>query len=217
MSLRIEKGNTKFLRGIDSVSNLHEFFGKHDEPIGLAFLGRSNVGKSTLINSLFGKSVARTSKTPGRTREINVFNFGLNKVDKNSIPPLYLFDLPGYGFAAVSKQQKKLWNQMITEFFAVLPPTILMVCIQDARHPDQKADQDFQDFLQGFNFEVALVYNKFDKLKTQKDRSKLQKETNAYAKENPWVNEIFTVSAEKGTGLKELQKCIGEFLKNQLN
>ena len=111
MSYKIAKGSATFRYGFSKPEQLISWLQENPDAIGLSFIGRSNVGKSSLINSLFGKSTARISKTPGRTREVNIFTFSLSnegKTDEN-IPPLFLFDLPGYGYAEVSKEVHKNW------------------------------------------------------------------------------------------------------------
>ena len=86
-----------------------------------AFIGRSNVGKSSLINSFFGSKTAKTSKTPGRTRQINVFEISLAGMEEGKPNTFYLFDLPGYGHAAVSKAMSANWEKLMANFFAVEP------------------------------------------------------------------------------------------------
>ena len=173
-------------------------------------VGRSNVGKSSLINALLGNNTARVSKTPGRTREINVFSFDLAVKGKKAtgIPPLYLFDLPGYGFAEVSKEMGARWGELMTAFFSHIPPTVLMLNVQDARHPAQDADQSFHEYFDESELDLVLLFNKIDKLKTQKERSQLEKVKPLLAKEFPRMKQMFFVSAEKNTGLFEVEKFL---------
>ena len=167
--MEISREQTTFLYGIQKPAQLKEILEKKDPLIGLSFVGRSNVGKSSLINALFGNKTARVSKTPGRTREINIFEFSLNEPDSNGTPQsFWLFDLPGYGFAEVSKKQSENWQELMGTFFECLPPSVLICNVQDARHPHQKADQQFQDFLISSQLQSLLVLNKLDKLKKQK-------------------------------------------------
>jgi GTP-binding protein len=208
--IEILKGQSKFMMGITSPVQLHDWLTKHHDSLGVAMVGRSNVGKSSLINALFGKGIARTSNTPGRTREINVFEF---KIGEKGIPfefqrPLYLYDLPGYGFAEVSKEMSKNWNTLMEIFFTTLGPYTALLNLQDARHPDQKSDQGFHDFIKGYNHDTTLVFNKIDKLKTQKERAALNKQKPELFKAYKWVKQIHFVSAEKSTGLRPLEEAI---------
>lgn len=208
--IQIKRGSAQFLMGIDQVAQLDEWLAKNPGILGIALVGRSNVGKSTLINSLFGKSIARTSKTPGRTRQINIFQIELE--NHESEIPLYLFDLPGYGHAQVSKQMAKNWNNLMATFFSYLSINILLLNIQDARHPNQTADQKFQDFLKEYDNETFLVFNKLDKLKTQKDRSILEKLKPQLFEQYKWVKQVFFVSAENKKGIPNLEDSIVNYL-----
>ncbi|MBL6988333.1 MAG: ribosome biogenesis GTP-binding protein YsxC [Bacteriovoracaceae bacterium] len=211
MQYEILKGSAKFCYGISDPAQLVEWFQNlSDRLIGVCFVGRSNVGKSSLINSLFGKRVARTSKTPGRTRMVNIFTFDLvndGEVD-NSLPTLYLFDLPGYGHANVSKEMSKNWDELMSILFESIGIHMTLVNIQDARHPGQKADLRFRSFINKYNFPTINVLNKIDKLKTQKERAQLAKLKKAILAEDNGIDEVMLVSAEKGTGTLELQQSI---------
>jgi GTP-binding protein len=109
MSYTIRQQSAQFKMGISDLNQFEDWLASHRDVIGVSFVGRSNVGKSSMINALFGSKTARVSKTPGRTREINIFEFNLNlNGKKTDLPPFYLIDLPGYGFAEVSKEMSKL-------------------------------------------------------------------------------------------------------------
>ena len=209
MGYEIARGSAKFLYGIRDLGQLKQILKEKRDCAALSFIGRSNVGKSSLINALFGKGAARTSKTPGRTREINMFSFNLaldGTVDTSH--EFYLFDLPGYGYANVSQQMSREWGGLMENFFQHSPPANGMVLLQDARHPMQKADLEFYKYFHRFSFNSSLVLNKLDKLKTQKDRSKLNKMKPAIYQENKWVQQIFFVSAEKRNGIDELHNSL---------
>jgi GTP-binding protein len=204
------RGKTSFLMGISSPEQLHDWLESNPDALGLAFVGRSNVGKSSLINALFGNGIARTSNTPGRTREINIFKFELGErgVQHELEQPLYLFDLPGYGFAEVSKEISKNWNTLMDVFFAALSPYVSLVNLQDSRHPNQASDKEFHHFIKTYHYETFLVFNKIDKLKTQKERAALEKLKPTLFKEYKWVKQIYFVSAEKNNGVKPLEESL---------
>jgi GTP-binding protein len=196
----------QFIRGFQKASDVADFLLEHPEAHGLAFLGRSNVGKSTLINALFGSSVARTSKTPGRTQQINIFETTIRDFDlKEDVQPLFLFDLPGYGHAKVAKSMMKNWRSLMDSFFATLPASTHLVQIQDARHPHQEADERFRQYISRLPYGSSLVLNKMDKLKTQKERAGLKKKIAALSKSYAHVPFLHFVSAEKKQGIDELK------------
>lgn len=204
----LPRGKCKFVRGFPKANEMASWLNQHPEILGFAFCGRSNVGKSTLINSLFGKSIARTSNTPGRTREINLFSFQLGEDPKE----YYFFDLPGYGHAKVSKQMHKEWGDLMDQFFRNIPAELCVLNIQDSRHPMQKADIQFTYYLENIANLKVLVFNKLDKLKTQKDRSKFQKEKESIFRQAKWAQQIHFVSAEKRQGINELELAMWNYL-----
>ncbi|MBL7665100.1 MAG: ribosome biogenesis GTP-binding protein YsxC [Bacteriovoracaceae bacterium] len=203
-----------FLMGIDSAEQLVDWFRAHAAITGLAFVGRSNVGKSSTINTLFGKTTARVSKTPGRTRQINIFEFYLN--EKPDMP-FYFFDLPGYGHAEITKQMRKNWDELMGAFFQYLSHNVLLLNIQDARHPHQAADQEFHEFFKTFDNETYVIYNKIDKLKSQKEKNELKNKMKPLYKQLKWVKQIHYFSAEKKTGLEEIQLAIETYLRKKTN
>ncbi len=210
MKYKVKEQSAKFIYGISNPEQLSDFLQKNTLP-GVAFVGRSNVGKSSLINALFGK-IARVSNTPGRTREINVFEFEIISEDKNDLRKCVLFDLPGYGHAEVSKEMSKKWNELMTLFFGYIPVNILIVNIQDARHPGLASDQEFLGFLNNYDLSSVMVLNKMDKLKTQKERAALQKQLPALSKLYKHMRQFYFVSAETKKGLDELSQAIINFI-----
>ncbi|NTW49718.1 MAG: YihA family ribosome biogenesis GTP-binding protein [Chlorobiales bacterium] len=129
----------------------------------IAFAGRSNVGKSSLLNTIMGKKgLARTSATPGKTREINYF-----LVNKK----FYFVDLPGYGFAKVSKGTKDEWERLLEGYLKDRPELQLVVLLIDSRHPKMGSDLEMQEFLYFYGRKFAIVRTKTDKL----NRSELVK------------------------------------------
>lgn len=122
-----------------------------------AFIGRSNVGKSSLINSLLQrKSLAKTSGRPGKTQLINHF-----KINKN----WFLVDLPGYGYANVSKKQKKTFQKFITDYFSQRTQLVMAFVLIDCRHEPQPVDMDFIEWMGSNGIPFSIVFTKADKLK----------------------------------------------------
>ncbi|MBY0518584.1 MAG: ribosome biogenesis GTP-binding protein YihA/YsxC [Bacteriovoracaceae bacterium] len=210
--MTILKGQTEFLMGIDKVDQLATWLGEHPTAQGVAFIGRSNVGKSSLINAIFGKSTARVSKTPGRTRQVNVFKFFWLPEGEKVPKEYFLFDVPGYGHAEVSKEMGKNWQLLLDTFFKSITGKVLLLNLQDARHPLQDADLQFQDYIKHFELETYLVFNKVDKLKTQSERSVLQKQMPAIYERNKWVKQIYFASAEKGNNVDKVIDGMMTFL-----
>lgn len=213
-TIRIKKGSPKFLRGLDKVEDIHRWWVENPQSIGIAFVGRSNVGKSSLINTLFGAKTAKTAKTPGRTQKINVFSFILE--NEESEFKFHLYDLPGYGHAEVSKAMSKNWQYIMTEFFANMNDLSLLINIQDARHPNQKSDKIFYEYINAENVPIFLIFNKMDKLKKQKERAALNKLKPQIFKDYQTVEQIHFVSAEKKDGVEALETSLITFLRNNL-
>jgi GTP-binding protein len=201
-----DKSSTEFLMGIDSPEQLQKWLNEHPAIKGFAFIGRSNVGKSSLINAYFGQKTARVSKTPGRTRQVNIFSFSL--CDDPEKRKYYLFDVPGYGYAEVSKEMGQNWQYLMNLFFNYISNQTVMINIQDARHPYLEADRSFFKYLKGFNLNTILVFNKMDKIKTQKEKHALKLKTPELFKIFKWVQQIHFVSAEKKDGLDSLEETM---------
>jgi len=211
--MNIQKGKTEFLMGIDTIEQLQTWLNEHSFINGIAFIGRSNVGKSSLINSLFGKSTARVSKTPGRTRQVNIFSFNVENRETKTVESFYLFDVPGYGHADVSKEMAQNWQKLLDTFFQLCSEKILLLNIQDARHPLQDSDLVFHDYIKSFDLETYVLFNKVDKLKTQSDRSKLRNRMPEIYQKFKWIKQIHFTSAEKGDGLPAVELAIINFVK----
>lgn len=199
--------------GIDTIEQLQTWLNEHSFINGIAFIGRSNVGKSSLINSLFGKSTARVSKTPGRTRQVNIFSFNVENRETKTVESFYLFDVPGYGHADVSKEMARNWQQLLDTFFQLCSEKILLLNIQDARHPLQDSDLVFHDYIKSFDLETYVLFNKVDKLKTQSERSKLRNRMPEIYQKFKWIKQIHFTSAEKGDGLPAVELAIINFVK----
>lgn len=170
-----------------------------------AFIGRSNVGKSTLINTLCGKkNLAKTSGRPGKTQLINHF-----KINKN----WFLVDLPGYGYAKTSKTNKKVFQQLITRYFEKRQQLFSAFVLIDIRHEPQRIDLDFMEWLGTNYIPFAIIFTKADKLKPHA-RERNIKHYLENMKEETWEETppYFTTSSLHKTGIEEVLTYI-----NQLN
>lgn len=214
--MNIQKGKTEFLMGIDKVDQLTAWLNEHPFINGVAFIGRSNVGKSSMINSLFGKTTARVSKTPGRTRQINIFSFVVVNREAKTEDTFFLFDVPGYGYAEASKEMTANWQELLDTLFRLCNEKILLLNIQDARHPLQEPDVVFQDYIKTFDLETYVVFNKVDKLKTQSERSRLKNLMPEIYKSFKWVKQIHFASAEKGDGILAVEQSLVTYVMRQI-
>lgn len=167
------------------------------------FSGRSNVGKSSLINKLVNrKNLARVSATPGKTATINFFD-----VDK-----FCLVDLPGYGYAKVSRSEKERWAELMEGYFAQDRNFCLVVQIIDMRHPPTKDDLDMINFLYHSGFEFIIVLTKKDKLKKTAQQQSLDR-LNDVLSEYEDI-EFYPFSALNGDGTDEIREAITRFVEN---
>ncbi len=173
-----------------------------------AFIGRSNVGKSSLINMLTGrKSLAKTSGRPGKTQLIN--HFIINK-------SWFLVDLPGYGYARVSKSSKKVFQKFITAYFSKRTQMVCAFVLVDCRHEPQKIDLEFMQWLGENQIPFSIIFTKADKL----SKNKLPVQIESYISEmlKYWeeMPNYFITSSSSGLGKEEILAYISE-INTQLN
>ena len=127
---------------------------------------------------------------------------------KTDMQKFFLIDLPGYGHAEVSKEMSKNWNELMGAFFAQVSESMLLLNLQDSRHPDQDADRQFYDFIKRYTRKTILVFNKIDKLKTQKERNFLEKLKPILSKEYKWIRQMYFASAHSKKGIPQIEEAI---------
>lgn len=186
-------GPVVFVKGVVDLAGLPP--AERDE---VAFAGRSNVGKSSLINALTGrKGLARASAEPGRTREINYFDLGEGRA--------FLVDLPGFGYAKVSRAQARQWMALTRAYLRGRPTLRRVFLLIDARRSIMAADTEVMEMLDGAAVPYQIVLTKADKIKPSAAVA-LKAEIEARLKTRPAAHPTVRVtSAEKGTGLAELR------------
>lgn len=159
----------------------------------IAFAGRSNVGKSSLLNAVAGiKRLAKVSNTPGRTQLINYFNVN---------DEFYLVDLPGYGYAKASKTKVAAWNKVVNKYLRGRPNLRLVLVLVDSRHGIKDSDREIMKMLDDAAVSYQIVLTKLDKLRAS-EKAKLGVD---FAKHVALQNEVLQTSSEKGIGISELQ------------
>jgi len=165
----------------------------------VAFVGRSNVGKSSLINALVGRTLARTSAAPGKTRLANFY-----RVQRGAAPALYLVDLPGYGYARGGDAAARDFNRLADEYFArsAEGKAIGVLLLVDSRHPGLDSDLDAWSWLKDLGCPSGVIGTKVDKL-TRAERAR-----HTRALESSFERPVPLISAATGEGLEELWKLI---------
>jgi GTP-binding protein len=167
----------------------------------IAFLGRSNVGKSSLLNALAGEKAAKVSSTPGRTRAINFFLL----LDERERGRLIFADLPGYGYAKISKSISAEWPKFIEPYLQGRETLEICVCLVDSNVPPQARDGQLVEWLQSVGRRFVVVATKVDRLSGNERTRNL-----AALKKGLGVEDILAVSAKTGAGIKELWGRIEE-------
>jgi len=187
-------GETEFLKGVVAMSGLPEADRRE-----VCFAGRSNVGKSSLINALTGrKGLARASNTPGRTQEINFFTAG----------DMYVVDLPGYGFANAPVAVVAKWQNLLKQYLSGRQTLRRVFVLIDARHGAKAVDEEIMSLLDRSAVTFQAVLTKTDKLKGKALEDSLAKTRAALAKHPAAFPEIILTSSEKGDGIATLRAII---------
>ena len=170
-----------------------------------AFVGRSNVGKSSLINKVVNqKGLAKTSQTPGKTQLIN--HFVINQ-------QWYLVDLPGYGFAKVSKTARVAFENLIRDYVTKRRSLVVVFVLVDSRHEPQKLDLEFMEYLGISQVPFAIAFTKTDKLSKGALQAGMEQYKLALAEHWEELPPMFYTSAETGEGCEDLRNYIGDNLK----
>ncbi len=188
-------GETEFVKGVVAMSGLPD-----PDRLEVCFAGRSNVGKSTLINALTGrKGLARASNTPGRTQEINYFTAG---------DALYLVDLPGYGYANAPLPIVEKWQRLLKQYLSGRQTLRRAFVLIDARHGVKSVDDEIMKLLDGSAVTFQAVLTKADKVKETERNKVIDQVRGALAKHPAAYPEIIVTSSEKGWGIATLRAII---------
>jgi GTP-binding protein len=188
-------GETDFVKGVVDMSGLPDA-----DRMEVCFAGRSNVGKSTLINALTGrKGLARASNTPGRTQEINFFTAGTSH---------YLVDLPGYGYANAPLPVVEKWQRLLKRYLSGRQTLRRAFVLIDARHGVKKVDSEILSLLDSSAVTFQCVLTKADKVKAADREKILDQVRGALAKHPAAYPEIVLTSSEKGDGIADLRAII---------
>lgn len=194
-------GQIEFVMGAVSLNTLPD----GDRP-EVTFAGRSNVGKSSLINALTGhKNLARTSNTPGRTQELNYFRMG-----EQMNLPLYLVDVPGYGYAQVSKSKVANWTELVMTYLRGRASLRRVFLLIDGRHGIKDNDAEVMKMLDSNAVNYQIVLTKMDKLKVAEREKRIEKTREQLAGYIACHPVIHATSSDKGWGLAELKADIAD-------
>ncbi|GIT89204.1 ribosome biogenesis GTP-binding protein YihA/YsxC [Roseobacter sp. OBYS 0001] len=188
-------GETEFVKGVVAMSGLPD-----PDRMEVCFAGRSNVGKSSLINALTGrKGLARASNTPGRTQEINFFTAGESH---------YLVDLPGYGYANAPVPVVEKWQRLLKQYLSGRQTLRRAFVLIDARHGAKKVDEEILSLLDSAAVTFQVVLTKADKVKEKEREKVLDQVRNALSKHPAAFPELVVTSSEKGWGIPTLRSII---------
>jgi GTP-binding protein len=197
------KAPNEFVKGVVSIAELPD-----EGTPEIAFAGRSNVGKSSLINALTSrKTLARVSVTPGRTRELNFFTLGPES-------ELYLVDMPGYGYARAPKSEVKGWTQLIRDYLRGRRQLKRVFLLIDARHGIKANDRDTMKLLDEAAMSYQAVLTKADKPKQSELQAVIAKTEDELSKRPAAYPQILVTSARTGSGIPELRAAVATLAPN---
>jgi GTP-binding protein len=192
-------GDCSFIKGAVHLDGVPATAG-----VEIAFAGRSNVGKSSLVNALTGrKTLAKVSNTPGRTQELNFFQIG---------PKLTLVDMPGYGFAAAPEAKVNAWTRLIRRYLRSRPQLGRVYVLIDSRHGIKNTDEPILDLLDASAVSYQVVLTKVDQLKAAELEARKDEVRTALSRRPAAYPEILATSSREGEGLAELKSAIARLV-----
>lgn len=203
--LDLQAGETLFKQPCEfvlGVAGLDQLPGDHRGEV--AFAGRSNVGKSSLVNALTNrKTLARTSHTPGRTQQLNYFTLGED---------MYLVDMPGYGYAQVSKSIRNEWKTLIRSYLSGRANLRCVMILVDSRHGLKDTDTELMKMLDETAVPYRIILTKTDKTKNQERTDRINSITDTLKRHAAGYPTPFLTSAHKKKGIEELRAVIASYL-----